>query len=338
MFSLRCLNLLMSSWPLTTLVARLLWLRALCAVAEGAAVAAEADCVVTAAAARMAAFHGRDAQPRSLASVYGCFVTLFLGGGVRGVVSRVISAKMAGFRPFAFSDGGSLLLAIARCRLLVCDARTHDGALLRKIGRFGKGRRQFNWPRDICVPPDGFVFIADTGNCRVQVLTPTLEFHSFISTLDRCPFCVCANATVVCTIAGNEGVDVFSRVHGTFLRRLPNAGFRYVDAGFVYVGGMCLAPCNNYVAVSVERRIVVAALDGTSVFSIVHPLVVNPCDIAWSAHNEIFAAHSLRNAGFSAFSPDGTLLARFGSFTSHGISLHRNTLAVERDDGIVVYC
>jgi hypothetical protein len=97
MFGLRGLNLLMSSWPLTTPVARLLWLRALCAVAEGAAVAAEADCVVTAAAARMAAFHGRYAQRRSLASVYGCFVTLFLGGGVRGVVSRVISAKMAGF-------------------------------------------------------------------------------------------------------------------------------------------------------------------------------------------------------------------------------------------------
>ncbi len=61
---------------------------------------------------RVSVLGGRDGMPRSLGSVYGGAVTRFLGGGLRGVESRVIN--MRGVRSWingiAVSRDGSRLL------------------------------------------------------------------------------------------------------------------------------------------------------------------------------------------------------------------------------------
>ena len=44
-----------------------------------------------------------------------------------------------------------------------------DGKFVSKFGSKGKQDGQFNRPEDIAIDPDGRVFVADTGNSRIQV-------------------------------------------------------------------------------------------------------------------------------------------------------------------------
>jgi hypothetical protein len=122
--------------PLCASTARLWWLRALCAVAEGADVplshavldvgsSAPSRCppgvcvaaVLGDALHRVAVLGGREGMPRSLGSVYGGSVTRFLGGGLRGVESRVIcvpgtaSRYVGGGGIAVMRDGQSVLLS-----------------------------------------------------------------------------------------------------------------------------------------------------------------------------------------------------------------------------------
>jgi hypothetical protein len=90
-----------SRWPLASATARLLWLRAVCAVTEGADVplshatrratsTSSSRCpsdvcvgaVLGDAEHRVAVLGGREGMPRSLGSVYAGSVTRFLGGAL----------------------------------------------------------------------------------------------------------------------------------------------------------------------------------------------------------------------------------------------------------------
>jgi hypothetical protein len=189
------------TWPLSPGLMRLSWLRACCAVAEGADVplshtmhdAASSSsryppdvCVAAVLgddAHRVAILGGREGMPRSLGSVYGGSVTRFLGGGLRGIVSRVIDTPgVKCYNGIAVSRDG--------CTLLVADTmggshaihafRVADGSRLRAVGGMGAEPLQFNRPCQLWVASDDYVFVADCGNNRVQVLTPRLDFHSFV--------------------------------------------------------------------------------------------------------------------------------------------------------------
>ena len=56
-----------------------------------------------------------------------------------------------------------------------------DGNRVASVGEKGSGRRQFKYPAGIAISPiTGQVYIADSGNNRIQVLNPDLTFsHSF---------------------------------------------------------------------------------------------------------------------------------------------------------------
>jgi hypothetical protein len=145
-----------TSWPLTSEGVRLLWLRVVCAVAEGADVPlsravpdASSRCAPDVCVAavlndeerRVAVLGGREGMSRSLGSVHGGCVTRFLGGSLRGVVSRAIDT------PGVKSWGG---VAVSRdgCTLLVSDYGggsdaihqydVGDGSRRRVVG--GRGR------------------------------------------------------------------------------------------------------------------------------------------------------------------------------------------------------
>jgi DNA-binding beta-propeller fold protein YncE len=47
-----------------------------------------------------------------------------------------------------------------------------NGAHLRGIGKRGEGDGEFNLPRDVAVGKDGFLYVVDGGNFRVQVMRP----------------------------------------------------------------------------------------------------------------------------------------------------------------------
>jgi sugar lactone lactonase YvrE len=117
----------------------------------------------------VAVLGGREGMPRSLGSVYGGSVTRFLGGGCRGVVSRVID--MPGVKSWkngvaVSRDGSTLLVSDSGCGSHAIHAfRVGDGSRLRVIGGSGDGPLQVKTPRQVRVASDGFVFLADYGRC-----------------------------------------------------------------------------------------------------------------------------------------------------------------------------
>jgi DNA-binding beta-propeller fold protein YncE len=226
-------------WSLLSETARLLWLRACCAVAEGADVPLShttsdssprcpPDVCVAAvlgdALHRVTVLGGRDGMPRSLGSVYGGSVTLCLGGSLRVVVSRVVDTPgvQSESNGVAVSRDGSTLLVSDSDGLTdaVYEFSTADGSRRRVIGGEGTGPLQFKAPAQVFIAADGFVFVADCYNHRVQVLTPTLDLHSTMGAGQlRYPAGVCANADIV-AVSGNAAdcITVFDRRDGFFLR------------------------------------------------------------------------------------------------------------------------
>ncbi len=148
---------------------------------------------------RVSVLGGREGMPRSLGSVYGGSVTRFLGGGCRGVASRIIATP--GVKSWSNGvavsrDGSTLLVSDYDGGIHVF--RVADGSRLRVIGGAGDGPLQFRYPRQVWVASDDFVFVADCGNDRVQVLTPRLDFHGFVGMGQlEYPAGVCADDAVI---------------------------------------------------------------------------------------------------------------------------------------------
>jgi hypothetical protein len=75
-----------------------------------------------------------------------------------------------------------------------------DGSLAGTVGSLGcfPGELQFSSPQQVWVAAVGSVFVAESDNRRVQVLTPGLTFHCFVGADHLAVVSgVCANADVV---------------------------------------------------------------------------------------------------------------------------------------------
>ncbi len=110
---------------------------------------------------------------------------------------------------------------------------TTDGSRRSVVGGFGDKPLQFWCPYQVYIAPDDFVFVADNGNHRVQVLTPTLDFHSFVGVGQlRGPAGVCANAdVVVVSDADVHRISVFKRGDGALVRWFGSHGTAGVLVG-----------------------------------------------------------------------------------------------------------
>lgn len=88
----------------------------------------------------------------------------------RGIASYRLEGEA--FRPGAVLDVGSEVWVanLALHRIEVFDAAS--GKYLQSIGRRGAGPGEFAMPRDIARAPDGDIYVVDTLNNRVQVLSP----------------------------------------------------------------------------------------------------------------------------------------------------------------------
>jgi hypothetical protein len=182
--------------------ARVSWLCACVAVHSGAAVTSQpCDKVVTACLAdgpgRMTTFGGRDGLACSLASVYACLVTLFLGGWRRCISYDVSDDMKYKCAHVAVSSDGSTLVVARGERLLQYDV--DSAALLRIVGGFFSVTALY-------IAEDDFVFIADPefDNSCFKVLTPALEHVATKQRDDRHPLppvalCACSEFVVVAT-------------------------------------------------------------------------------------------------------------------------------------------
>ena len=80
-------------------------------------------------------------------------------------------------------------IAINGDEVYVSDAYLHsifhfklpDFKLVAKVGKKGTGKGEFSSPQQLTVAPNGFVFVADSYNNRVVVLTNKLKFQQSIS-------------------------------------------------------------------------------------------------------------------------------------------------------------
>jgi hypothetical protein len=327
-------------WPLASATARLMWLRACCAVAEGADVALSHTlpdaasrcppdvCVATVlgdALHRVSALGGREGMARSLGSVYAGCVTRFLGGSFRGVVSRVIA--IAGvesmYNGLAVSrDGATLLVSdggVGRSHT-IHEVSVADGSLRRVVGGKGDGPLQFNNPCQVYIAPDGFVFVADCYSDRVQVLTPGLAFHAFVGIgLVELPAGVCANADVVVVSLHTACcLTVFSRSDGTVVRRIGCEGSG--DGELNYPGGLCFMSGDRHVAVADgdNQRVSVFNVGGEFIRHVGVGVLGFIEGVAASAFDELVVADT-GNRCLRVFSSAGDLLASVGAGEFTGV-------------------
>jgi DNA-binding beta-propeller fold protein YncE len=262
---------------------------------------------------RVAVLGGREGMPRSLGSVYGGAVTRFLGGTLVLDVSRIIDArKVAGSSGLAVTRDGATLL-------FTDDINSHaihvfsvaDGSRLRAVGGKGSGPLQFRYPRRISIAPGGFVFVADFLNDRVQVLTPTLDFHGFVGAGElKYPRGVCANADVVVVSESFpvSRISVFNRRDGSLLRRFGTFGSG--DGELHCPCGLCFINDDRHVAVtdSHNNRVSVFSVDGQFIRHVGVGVLNNPRGVACSTVDELVVAE-VGNSRVAVFSASGDLIA-----------------------------
>jgi DNA-binding beta-propeller fold protein YncE len=243
---------------------------------------------------RVAVLGGREGMPRSLGSVFSGSVTRFLSRGVlRGVVSRVIATPrvMSSSNGVAVSrDGNTLLVSDWQGGSHAIHAfGVADGSRLRVIGSEGDGPLQFNGPSQVWIAADDFVFVADWGNHRVRVLTPTLDFHAFVGVGQLVgPRGVCANANiVVVSESGAHRISVFSRATGARLHRFGCRGGG--DGQLCLPLGLCLVSGHRHVAVadSSNHRVSVFSFHGEFIRHVGVGVIKGHTGVACSAYDEL---------------------------------------------------
>jgi 6-phosphogluconolactonase (cycloisomerase 2 family) len=260
-------------------------------------------------------------------------VTRFLGGGCRGVVSRVIAT--AGVKSWSNGvavsrDGSTLLVSDCVGGFNAIHAfRVADGSRLRVIGSRGTGPLQFLQPCQVWVASDDFVFVADTGNDRVQVLTPRLDVHAFvgISQLSS-PYGVCADDDVVMvseTGSGTHRISVFKRCDGALLRRFGSFGSG--DCQLNYPQGLCFMPGHRHVAVADRSngRVSVFSVEGEFVRHVGVGELFDPAGVACSAFDELVVADS-GNDRVAVFSASGEMLTTMADGVFVGVAMHGGTI------------
>jgi tripartite motif-containing protein 71 len=280
---------------------------------------------------RISVLGGRDGVPRSLGSVYGGAVTRFLADGFRGVESRVIptpGVKSTSNGVAVSRDGSTLLVSDhGGGSHAIHEFRVGDGSRLRVIGGVGVGRLQFKGPRQVWVASDDVVFVAEYGNNRVQVLTPTLDFHAFVGVGQlHGPAGVCANdAVIVVSEVRARRISVFKRCDGALLRRFGRDGSG--DGQLQYPRGLCFMSGHRHVAVAdcFNRRVSVFSVDGEFIRHVGVGILTNPRGLSCSAFDELVVA----DAGYCClrvFSADGDLLTGVGEGEFTAVAVHGSTV------------
>jgi hypothetical protein len=213
---------------------RLPWLHALCAVAEGAAAAAPTQgqhpYLLD---ARLAALNGRAGQPRSLGSVLGCFVALFLGSSFRGVTSVPLAvgvrapSRRYNYEPAFTSahvhaaDGTTKLQMFAylgrHTLMRVCVTRAHA-----VVDVHTTALAPTFWIRRLSIAPDGVEYMYGGHGEHLQVAAAS-PGGAGMKTWDAPPpmtHVLCAGADAVAV-----GKHFYSRDGRTQLAALPDVLF-----------------------------------------------------------------------------------------------------------------
>lgn len=284
-----------SDTPLLHSSARAPFLRAVCAAAEGTATMRPSSDTVCIRAmlcdrARFAVLGGREHAPRSLGSLYAAYVTLSLGSRFTGAVLRRIETReLDQCFGCAFWRNGTALLASDTDASALRVYSVETGDLLQVVGSWGSRKLQFRQPKQVCASADDVVFVADSANHRIQVLTPRLSFHRFIGEKQlRWPVGVGVSDTVVAVAEfGISRVSVFTRRNGALLRRIGSEGME--DGQLFDVHGLCVMPGSGAIAVTDRGndRIGVFSSNGDLIHNLYFLHHYRPMSVACTSNDEL---------------------------------------------------
>jgi DNA-binding beta-propeller fold protein YncE len=218
--------------------------------------------------------------------------------------------------------------------------RVSDGSRLRIIGGAGDGPLQFKSPRQVWVASDDFVFVAEVGNGRVQVLTPRLDFHGFVGVGQLSgPAGVCADDDVIMVSElGADRISVFARCDGALLRRFATYG--HGDGQLRAPLGLCFMSGHRHVAVADywNHRVSVFSVEGEFVRHVGVGKLRLPQGVACSAFDEIVVA-DWYNRRVVLFSASGEMLHTMGGGDFSGVAMHGGTIFAQtfNNDKCVVF-
>jgi DNA-binding beta-propeller fold protein YncE len=216
------------------------------------------------------------------------------------------------------NDGGSHAVQVFRVA---------DGSRLRVIGGEGVGPLQFKNPYQVWVASDDFVFVAEAGNHRVQVLTPHLDFHAFVGVGQlRGPAGVCADDDVVMVSEFDaHRIGVFNRCDGALLRRFGSQG--NADGRLCSPKGLCFMSGHRHVAVAdhYNHRVSVFSVGGEFIRNVGVTKLKYPTGVACSAFDELVVGDT-ENTRVVVFSAAGELLMSMGGGVFTGVALHDGTI------------
>jgi DNA-binding beta-propeller fold protein YncE len=260
-----------------------------------------------------------------------------LAAVLRGEESRVIATpgvKSLNNGVVVSRDGSTLL--VSDCTggsHAIHEFRVADGSRLRVIGGPGDGPLQFNRPAQVYVAPDDFVFVADFGNGRVQVLTPRLGFDAIIGVgkLEK-PEGVCANDDVI-VVSQSRGhpISVFKRGDGALLRRFGSYGSG--DGQLNLPRGLCFMTGQRHIAVADcnNHRVSVFSVEGEFVRHVGVGTIQGPQGVACSAFDELVVGDWKAQRVF-LFSARGELLKTMGRATFTGVAINGGTIFAHDGD------
>jgi DNA-binding beta-propeller fold protein YncE len=171
---------------------------------------------------------------------------------------------------------------------------------------------------------------ADYGNDRVHVLTPTLDFHSFVG-VGRLlgPIGVCANAdVVVVSEVAADRISVFNRHGGALVRRFGSHGRG--PGELMSPRGLCFMSGDRHVAVTYvcKDRVSVFSIDGEFIRHVGVGELIELFEVVCSAFDELVVADT-RNHRVVVFSDDGELLMSFGDGCISGVVVHGSTVLAQ---------
>jgi len=211
-------------------------------------------------------------------------------------------------------------------KIIVINRREYSevGLSLFKFGQYGSKRREFKSPFGVASDLEGFIYVADSYNHRIQVFGPRGEFvHMFGSHGDRkgefnCPTDVAvspSNSLVVCD-NGNNRVQVFGR-NGNFTAKFGREGSK--NGNFKSPWGITVS--------AISREIIVADTDNhrIQIFSQEGKFIMkfgsygeragqfnSPCYIAINNDNENIIVSDSKNHRIQIFDRRGKFIQLFG--------------------------
>jgi DNA-binding beta-propeller fold protein YncE len=229
----------------------------------------------------------------------------------------------------AVTRDGSTLLA------LDCDGGSHaihefvvaDGSRRRVVGTHGNGPLQFSGACQLWIASDDYVFVADCGNNRVQVLTPSLDFDAIVGAGQLSgPAGVCANDDVIVVSEYSaDRVTVFARGDHSLLYRFGASGRS--EFQLHHPCGLCFLSGNRHIALADcgNDRVSVFSLKGGFIRHVGVGTLSRPCGVVCSAFDELVVA-DYGNKRVSVFSASGELLEPIGRGDFTGVALHGGTI------------